>query len=88
MLNFMGNYPYALNSNSSLDSIRSFSQQKSLESLHDDRHSYLPKINNNNNQSVTEREPLNQSPVNNNMIYSSVQLQRDIDFFMNDVVGK
>ena len=81
----MGNYPYALNSNSSMDSIRSFSQQKSLESFDDERHSYLPKIN---NQSITHRDSINQSPVNSNIIYTSAQLQKDIDFFMNDLVGK
>ena len=81
-LKFMGEYPHTLNSDHSHSSFRSISQQRSLEALRDDRHSYLPKINHKHRNSV------NHSPVNWSLINTSRGLQEDLDFFINDPASK
>lgn len=81
----MGDYPHMKKNKLSLGTLRSTSQQNSLEDLHDERHSYLPHIA---KFPSSHRNSVNFSPVNRNSVLSSSQIQKEVDYFMNDKVVK
>ncbi|CAI2364094.1 unnamed protein product [Moneuplotes crassus] len=86
LLKFMGDYPHpASRLHASIDHQRSQSEQRSQDGLNSKRNPTLPNIS---RFSCSHRNSVNYNPVDRSQVLSSTELQKDIDYFMNDQVTR